>query len=291
MTLPRFELHRPESVEEAFTLLETHGDDAIVMQGGTELLLLLKLGLADYGHIVDLKRVPELRALEAENGSLRIGAGVTHLELERSPVVRERWPALVRMEQTVANIRVRAAGTIGGNLAFADPHSDPATFLLACEATVALQGRAGGRELPVDQFLLGPYDTALRPGELLRHVEVPGLPASARIRHSKLSFHERPAATVTCLVRVEDGSVVEARVAVGSVGPVPVRAAEAERLLRGLDAGAPEPAVVEAAAELAAGASRATADANGSADYKRALVATLVRRTFAAACSAPDPAL
>ena len=166
---------------------------------------------------------------------------MTHLELERSPLVRERWPALVRMEQMVANIRVRAAGTIGGNLAFADPHSDPATFLLASDATVVLQGRAGERELPVDEFLLGPYDTALEPGECSSpRSTFPRRPERRPDRHAKLSFHERPAATVTCLVRVEGGSVAEARVAVGSVGPVPVRAAEAERLLAGLDAGAPE---------------------------------------------------
>ena len=289
MTLPPFDLHRPESIEEALVLLESHGDDAVVMQGGTELLLLLKLGLADYGHIVDLKRIPELRSLEADDGALRIGAGVTHLEVERSALARGRWPALVRMERMVANIRVRAAGTIGGNLAFSDPHSDPATFLLASDATVSLQSRSGARDLPIGDFLLGPYDTALEPGELLARIDVPALPEGTRILHSKLSFHERPAATVTCLVRVADGSVAEARVAVGSVGPVPVRSPDAERLLIGLDAEAPDAASVAEAGNAAAEAAHATADSNGSVDYKRALVATLVRRTFVAACAAPSP--
>jgi aerobic carbon-monoxide dehydrogenase medium subunit len=289
MTLPHFELHRPETIEEALELLGEHGDDAVAMQGGTELLLLLKLGLADYGHIVDLKRVPELRALDASNGRLRIGAGVTHLELERSAMVREGWPALVRMEQMVANVRVRAAGTIGGNLAFSDPHSDPATFLLATDATVLLRGRSGARELAIRDFLLGPYDTALEAGELLVSVGIPAAAQGAQIVHSKLAFHERPAATVTCLVRVAEGGVAEARLAVGSVGPVPVRAVESERLLSGLDALAPDPSALERATEAAAEAAQPIADSNGSVDYKLALVATLARRAFLAACSNQGP--
>ena len=286
MTLPPFELHRPESFEEAFDLLDTFGDDAIVMQGGTELLLLLKLGLAEYGHIVDLKRIPELRGVTTRDGGLRLGAGATHLEIERSTTVGSGWPELARMERAVANIRVRAAGTIGGNLAFSDPHSDPATFLLASEATIVLRSRSGERTLPIADFLIGPYETALAPGELLVAIDVPALAQGASMVHAKLAFHERPAATVTCLAQVEAGVVAAARVAVGSVGTVPVRVGETERLLVGLDAANPDPAVVALAAEAAAADARPTADANGSVDYKRALVATLVRRTFVAACAA-----
>jgi aerobic carbon-monoxide dehydrogenase medium subunit len=284
MTLPPFTLHRPETVDEALDLLAVHGDDAVPMQGGTELLLLLKLGLADYGHVVDLKRIPELHELTAANGTLQIGSCVTHLEVERSPAAAP-WPALVRMEQMVANIRVRAAGTIGGNLVFSDPHSDPATFLLAAEAAVVLRSRDGERVLPVGDFIAGPYETALAPGELLVGVEVPVPAGNASMVHEKLAFHERPAATVTCLAQVSDGIVSEARVAVGSVGPVPVRSPEAERLLLGLDTRAPADDVLARAGEAAGEEARPTADANGSVDYKQALVATLVRRTFLKACS------
>jgi CO/xanthine dehydrogenase FAD-binding subunit len=284
MTLPPFALHRPETLEEALDLLTVHGDDAIPMQGGTELLLLLKLGLADYGHIVDLKRISELHELTAENGRLRIGSCVTHLEVERSPEA-QGWPALVRMEQMVANIRVRAAGTIGGNLAFSDPHSDPASFLLAADASVVLRSRGGERVLPIGDFIVGPYETALTPVELLVRIEVPAIAGDASMVHAKLAFHERPAATVTCLARLADGVVSEARVAVGSVGPRPVRAREAELLLRGLEARAPAEDVLAHAAEAAAEEAGPTADVNGSVDYKRALVSTLVRRTFLEACA------
>ena len=285
MTLPPFELHRPGSVEEALDLLDSLGDDAVVMQGGTELLLLLKLGLAEYGHIVDLKRIRELRGVTADNGRLRLGSGTTHLEIERSPAVRERWPSLIRMERMVANIRVRAAGTIGGNLAFSDPHSDPATFFLASGATIVLRSHAGERSVPIGDFVIGPYETALTPGELIIAIELPAPEEGTSVVHAKLAFHERPAVTVTCLARIVGGVVAEARLAVGSVGPVPGRAGEAERLLTGLPAEAPDEAVVALAAEAAAEHARITADANGSVDYKRALVATLVRRAFVAVCA------
>ena len=281
MTLPAFELHTPDSVEEATALLERFGDEAAVYCGGTELLLLMKLGLAEYRHLVDVKRIAELGALEAKNGSLVVGAAVTHRRLERSPLVRERWPAVAEMEQTVANLRVRNAGTLGGNLCFSDPHSDPATFLLAADAEIVCR-RGGGkpRQVPLGEFVLGPYQTALVPGELLVSVHIPELPAGAALAHQKLAFHERPAATVSCLARVDDGRIVEARIAIGSVGVVPVRAREAEALLTGLSAGALEPEALEAAGAAAARAAEPVEDANGSVEYKANLVGVLVRRTF-----------
>ena len=265
-------------------MLERYGDDAAFYGGGTELLLLLKLGFAEYRHLVDVKGIAELGGIEAHNGGLRIGAAVTHREIERSQAVVERWPALAEMERRVANLRVRNAGTIGGNLCFADPHSDPATFLLAADAALlARRGGGAARRITAAEFLVGPYQTALQPGELLTGVELPALPEGARVVHRKLAFHERPAVTVTCLTRVDAGCVAEARVAVGSVGVVPVRAPDAERLLTGLDAAAPEPDVLTAAGDAAAAASRPVDDANGSAEYKSHLVGVLVRRTFAEA--------
>jgi carbon-monoxide dehydrogenase medium subunit len=277
VTLPPFDLHRARSVEEAGELLRRYGDDAAVHCGGTELLLLLKLGFAAYGHLVDIKPIPELQGIALENGTLVIGSTVTHREIERSPFVGERLPALAAMERRVANLRVRNVGTLGGNLCFSDPHSDPATFLLALDAEV--ECRRGGserRRLPLSEFVLGPYQTALEPDELLAAIRVPLPPAGMRIVHEKLSFHERPAATVTVAVREASGSIAEARVAVGSVGARPVRAGEAERILAvGGD--------LAEAAEAAAAAADPVADGNGSADYKANLVAVLVRRCVAQA--------
>src|SRR5581483_7426677 len=172
--LPPFQLHRPWTLDEATALLDEHGDDAALYCGGTELLLLLKLGFASFGHLVDLKQLDELRGVRAENGTLVVGGAVTHRALERDPLVLERLPALATMERGVANVRVRNVGTLGGNLCFADPHSDPATFLLALDAEVEC-GRGGGssRRIPLADFLVGPYQTSLGPGEVLTALRIP----------------------------------------------------------------------------------------------------------------------
>lgn len=282
MSLPAFEIHSPLSVEEASELLQRYGDEAVFYSGGTELLLLMKLGFADYGHLVDVKAIDELRRLEVAEGALRIGAAVTHRELERAPLVRTGWPALAEMERDVANVRVRTSGTLGGNLCFSDPHSDPATFLLAADAEAVCR-RGGGpvRTLPLSEFLRGPFETALEAGELLVSVRVPRPPTDAAMAHRKVAFHERPAATVSCLARVEKRRVTEARVAVGSVGLVPVRADGAERLLRGIEVG--DGGALERAGEAAAAEADPVDDANGSIEYKRNLVHVLVKRCFAEA--------
>ena len=171
--LPPFEIHTPATLDEAGALMERLGDDAVLYAGGTELLLVMKLGFADYGHVVNVKGIAELRRLELDGDELVIGGGVTHRAIERSPLVRERWPALAAMTAGVANVRVRGAGTLGGNLAFADPHSDPATFLLAADARIEVWGPAGARTVPIDGFVLSAYQTALAPGEIITAVRVP----------------------------------------------------------------------------------------------------------------------
>jgi carbon-monoxide dehydrogenase medium subunit len=272
--LPPFELHRSRSIAEARDLLTRFGEDAAVICGGTELLLLMKLGFSSYGHLVDIKGIEELGGIRAENGTLVIGSTVTHREIETSPLVLEQLPAFAAMARGVANIRVRNVGTLGGNLCFSDPHSDPATFLLALDAEVEYDA---GR-MPIAEFLVGPYETALEHGQLLRSIRIPIPRPGTGIAHRKLSFHERPAATVACAVRVAEGTVVEARIAVGSVGARPVRAGAAEARLAGLPPG-DSVALAEAAA-LAASASDAVEDANGSAEYKTELVRVLVERCF-----------
>jgi aerobic carbon-monoxide dehydrogenase medium subunit len=280
MTLPPFELHRPRSLEEATELAERYGEDAAFYCGGTELLLLLKLGFAAFGHLIDLKGIEELRGVRAENGALAVGAAVTHRELERSELVLERLSALAGMERNVANLRVREVGTLGGNLCFSDPHSDPATFLLAVDAEVECR-RGGGqpRRLPIADFVVGPYRTSLERGELLTAVRIPSLPNGASVAHAKFSFHERPTATVACLVRVADGAVAEARVAVGSVGARPVRSGSAEEALAGMPVDELDAGQLAAAGERAAEDAAPVDDATGSADYKAQLVKVLVGRT------------
>jgi aerobic carbon-monoxide dehydrogenase medium subunit len=281
--LAPFELHRAGTVSEASTLMEELGDDAVLYAGGTELLLLLKMGFAAYGHLVDIKPIAELSGIEARDGVLRIGAGVTHRAIERSALVATGWPQLCAMERRVANIRVRSTGTLGGNLAFADPHSDPATFLMAADAQVLLGRHDERRRMSLDAFLVGPYTTALEPGELLLAIEVPAMPRNSGMAHLRFAFHERPAVTVSCLAQVTDGRISEARIAVGSVGVISVRVPAGEALLDGLDAADPDPAALTVAGGLAADASEPVADPNGSAEYKHHLVSVLVGRAMRAA--------
>jgi carbon-monoxide dehydrogenase medium subunit len=270
MTLPPYDLHRARSTDEARELLTRYGEDAAVVCGGTELLLLLKLGFAAYGHLVDVKGIEELGGIRLDDGTLVIGATATHRQIERDPAILERLPALAEMERRVANIRVRNVGTLGGNLCFSDPHSDPATFLLALDAAVEY---GDGRSSPLSEFLVGPYETALGHGDLLRSVRVPLPAAGTVVCHRKLAFHERPAATVTCAVHVEGDTIAEARVAVGSVGP---RAVLVETGLAGTPADDGD--ALRKAGELAAEVAGAVEDANGSVEYKEQLVRVLVER-------------
>src|SRR5262245_64529152 len=165
-----FALYRPTTLPELGELLAEHGNDAAIYAGGTELLLLLKEGLLRVRCLIDIKRVSGLDAILSEQGAVTIRATVRHRTVERSPLLHERCPLLARVAAHVANVRVRHVGTIGGNLAFADPHSDLATIGLAFDGAVSLWSRAGERQVPLADFVLGPYETARRDDEILTAV-------------------------------------------------------------------------------------------------------------------------
>ena len=206
MKLAPFTVHRPGSVGQASRLLADLGDDAAAYCGGTELLLAMKLGLASYEHLVDLKRVYGLRGIAADGGLTRIGAATTHHEIETSAALRGRYPEMSAMISQVANLRVRSAGTLGGNLCFADPHSDPASFLMAVGATLICQRAEATRRIPAEEFLTGLYETALAPGELLVAIELPARPERTGISHLRMKLTERPVVTVTALITLAPGT-------------------------------------------------------------------------------------
>lgn len=274
-----FEIHEPGTVEEASVLLAQFGFDAAIYAGGTELLLIMKEGLAHFPHLVNIKTIPGLDeiALSAEGDELQIGPLATHWDLERSPTVRKHAPLLAEVESQVANTRVRAVGTIGGNLCFAEPHSDLATLLLAWGATLELSSSEAQRVLPAADFTLGLFETARQPNEILTRIRLPLLSENTAGAYRKFSTHERPMATVAALLEVKDGIIEDVRLAVGSVGPLPIRASEAEALLRGQSI---EGATFASAAELAASASDPMDDLHGSADYKRQLVRVLTAQAL-----------
>ena len=283
--LQPFQLHVPTTVVEASGILGQLGDEGRIYAGGTELLLAMKQGLLRYRHLVNIKRIGlDGIAFDEAAGRLRLGATATHRAVERSDVVGRRYPMLATMERHLANVRVRAVGTLGGNLSFAEPHSDLATVLLLYNATVTIGAASGRRTIALADLLLDAYTTALAPDELLLEIDVPALPAGAGADYRKFAFFERPSVGVgAVLTPSTDGGVREARVAVGCVGPVPRRVADAEEVLAGvpLRSAAFERAVGQAA-DAVRRACDPVDDLYGSAGYKRHLAGVFTARALAA---------
>jgi carbon-monoxide dehydrogenase medium subunit len=288
MKLPPFTLHRPGSVSQACRLLTELGDEAAAYCGGTELLLAMKLGLAGYEHLVDLKRLDSLRGIRAnDDGSLRIGAATTHRELETSAALRASYPEFSAMISQVANLRVRSVGTLGGNLCFADPHSDPAPFLIALGAVMGCRHDDLARRVPAAQFLTGPYQTVLRPGELLTCVDLPLRPPGTGLAHLRMKLTERPAVTATAMITVTGRRTVSAaRLIIGSVASIPHPADTA--VLQGAGQHDFEERADACAAQAAADCTPLP-DADASPDYLRHLVSIHARQALTQAFSAAKP--
>jgi len=284
--IPTFALARPTSLVEAFDAWTAADGDVAWYAGGTELLQVMKMGLARFGTLVDLKGLPELRGIsQAPDGTLVIGGSVTHREIEWSPLVARELPGLVALEAHVANIRVRNQGTLGGNLCFAEPHSDPATFLLACGARVRLEGPNGSREVPVEAFVLDSFETAREAEEILTAVLVPAPVKGEGRAYDKAKFRERPAVSVGVRLRVEAGRIAEADVAVGSMTDAPIRVPEAAAALVGAQAEGDGLAVALTDARTELGRLDAIGDLDGSPDFKRHLAGVMLGRAAKAALS------
>ncbi|PZC45054.1 MAG: carbon-monoxide dehydrogenase medium subunit [Chloroflexi bacterium] len=277
--LKPFQLHEPTTVEEAISVLGKFGDDASVYAGGTELLLAMKEGLLSYDHLVNIKAIPGLDVVDYDEstGVLTVGATATHRALEYSPLVGEKFSLISDVEHRVANVRVRNVGTLGGNLCFAEPHSDPGVFLLLYDAEVELVGSGGARKQSVEDFILGPYETTREPDELLTTIEVPRLPEGSRHAYIKFGYHERPSLGLGLVARVDNGTLADIRIAVGSVGPKPVRVRNAEERLRGasladLFGNTQSSALLDEAGRMMAEAAEPVTDLHGSAEYKEHLL-------------------
>jgi len=282
--LPPFRLLEPTSVAEAATELGRLGEDAEVYAGGAELLLLMRNGLLQPGWLVNVKGIGAINVIAADDGAVRIGATVSHHRLERDPLVCERLPLLALAESQVANPRVRAQGTLGGNLCFADPHSDPPTALLVHEAAVTVSGKDDNRILPLDQFLVGPYQTALQPDELLCWVEVPPLPPGWGHAFGRIERFHRPTVNVGVAASIEGGRVAAARLVVGCVGPKALRLAEVEKKLLGLHLEEAKRAIASSSGYLK-DLLQPVEDLLGSAEYKLHVTAVLLARALAQAAS------
>lgn len=275
--LRRFDVHRTTSVAEAVDLRRRFGDDAAVYAGGTELLLAMKMGVARWPNLIDVKPIGALSAITATARVVRIGATATHWDIERDPQVARALPALARLEANVANVRVRAAGTLAGNLAFAEPHADPPALLTALGARVVLEGAGGTRDVPVADFITGMYETALAEDEVVVAIEIPIPAPDVRASYVKFQILERPSVGVAAVATVRDGRFVGApSLVVGAVDEM-ARAVPTEQFA-GADARAKS--TREAIAEAARASVEPTADLAGGVEYKRHLVGVFAARAI-----------
>lgn len=238
MILPPFRYLRPRSLDHAVALLADN-DGAAVLAGGQTLLNVLKLDLAAPAALVDIHRLPELRAVSVrDDGALVIGAATTYAALAADPVVAEQQPDVAAMASGLVDRQVRNRGTIGGNCCLNDPTSNFPPLLAALDAGFRIAGPAGTRVLPAGEFFTGTLSTALTPDEILTAIEIPPLPEGARVAHRDLRIGADSWAIARCVARldVRDGSVAAARVTVGAVLGSPLRLTEVEAALVGMPA-------------------------------------------------------
>jgi carbon-monoxide dehydrogenase medium subunit len=274
-----FDYVAPTTVEETLAILAEGDEDVKVLAGGQSLIPLMKLRLASPAKLVDINRVPGLDTIEVVDGHLRVGAMARHHALAESDVVKAESHTMAAAAPWISDPLVRNLGTIGGSLAHADPQGDWGSVMLACRATVVARRVGGERTIAVDDFLVDLFTSALEPDELLTEIHVPRYDGPAGGTYLKLERKVGDYATVAAAVHLQLDSdrarIAQAGIALTAVGPKNIRAVEAERLLAGES---PSDELLAEAAQAAAAAAQPRTDVRGSADYKRAVVRTFVRR-------------
>ena len=274
----RFDYQEPTTLKKAFALMEKHGEYARVIAGGTSLLIMMRQRLLMPKVVISLARIPKFdRIAYSARDGLRIGAGARHRDIELSPAVQKHYPLLYETFRKVAQPRIRNMGTVGGNLAAGDPLTDPGASLIALDAAVTLTSRKGQRTLPLDEFFIDYYQTALEPGELLTeiHVPPPQRPGWSHIKFTPRSIEDFATVGVAITLKANDGACEDVRVGLNSVASTIVRARKAEEVLRGKPI---TDATLQEMGEVASTECDPTDDNRGSAEYKLDLVKVLVPR-------------
>ena len=275
-----FDYHAPKTLAEAVALLREFKDSAKVLSGGQSLLPLLKLRLGQAGHLVDIGRIPGLEYIKEEGGMLRIGGRTREAALERSEVIRQRYPILLDTAQVIADPVVRNMATVGGNLAHGDPGNDHPATMIALGAQVVATGPSGERVIPIDSFFVGLFTTSLKPDEIVTEIRIPVPPARSGGAYVKLERKVGDYATAAAaaqLTLAASGAIERVGLALTNVGPTPVRAAAAEKLLTGKK---PDAAALAEAGKAVAQACSPTEDRRGKQDYKREMARVLAQRAL-----------
>lgn len=278
-----FELHQPEGLEDVLALLAQYAaDDVHLMAGGTSLLLLMNLGLVEPAQVISLRRVAELQGIHAlPDGGLEIRALATHRLGELSPEVQAYCPALATTFGHVATVRIRNQGTIGGNIAHADPAQDPPPMLIALDAQVVLKSRSGERALALDEFFVDYLTTRIQPDEVLTSIRLPALAPGTRAMYTKFlprTQDDYATVSVAATLRLDaEGRCADVRVALGGVAGVPVHARPVEDAMRGE---APTDQRITDAAALVLDLVDPPDDARGSAAFKRRMARVWTERAL-----------
>ena len=284
--LGSLQLLQPTTVDEACGALRDFAERGKIYAGGAELLLLMRHGFLQSEILVDVKKIERLHRITSTDKVLSVGACVTHHTLENNSLVREHAPSFAYAESQVANVRVRNQGTLGGNLCFNDPHSDPGTVLLIHNATVTLGSQRGERQLPLRDFFLDVYETALEPDEIMLDVQIPPLPVGMISSYLRLHRFQRPTLGVAVAVKMNGGTIAESRLAVGCVGPKAQRLGELEVKINGSGIRDAKRIFAEQKNYLR-DSLRPVDDLLGSADYKLYMTGVMLAEALEQAVSFP----
>jgi len=275
-----FDYHRPSSLDEAIGLLTKHGEQAKVLSGGMSLLPTLKLRLGFFAHLVDINRIPGLDGIKEEGGALRIGAMTRQSALERSELIRRKYPILADAVPLIADPLVRNRGTVGGNVANGDPANDQPAIMIALGATLLARGPKGERTIAANKFYTGLYETALARDEILTEIRIPVPPAKSGGAYQKLKRKTGDFAVAAVAVQLTldaRGAVASCGIALTNAGPTPLEAAEAAKFLVGK---VPDAKTIAEAAKLAAAKCDPSADHRGSVEYKKDMARVLAARAL-----------
>ncbi|HSP60506.1 MAG TPA: xanthine dehydrogenase family protein subunit M [Ornithinimicrobium sp.] len=280
----QFDYLAPTSVEEALAALAEHGDDAKIIAGGQSLLPVLRMRLNAPEMVIDLGKIEALRGVRDEGDAIVIGAMTQHCVIATDPLVAEHAALLAKAVEHLADAQIRHRGTFGGALAHADPAGDMGAPALALGAEFVIAGSGGTRTVAADDFFVDLFETAIGEDEILTEIRVPKHTGwGAHYEKFVRVVHQWPIVAVAAAVRVEGGTIAEARVGLTNMGSTPLRARAVEEALAGQPA--TEGAVRTAAAKAADGANPPS-DLNGDADYRRHLATVLTRRAVLAAAGA-----
>jgi CO/xanthine dehydrogenase FAD-binding subunit len=277
MKLPAVDYEAPTTIAEAIDLLAEHQDEASVLAGGQSLIPLLALRLARPATLIDINALRELAGVSAANGSVSIGAMTREYVAEESPVIADAVPLLAAALPLIGHEAIRSRGTIGGSLAHADPSAELPAVALALDAEIVVRSQAGERVIPANQWFEGFLATSRRADELLVGVRFPAAASGTGVTFQEIARRHGDFAIVglAASVTLSEGVITDARLAFAGVSDVPVRVAEAEDLLRGER---PSASLFEEAARRATADLDPPADLHGTADYRKKVAATLVRR-------------